>query len=381
MTMPRKTKIFYLIERLARAGTELHMLNVLERLDRSRFEPVLCCLNGEMTEPNLAPDDMPCHMLHAQWNMMRPGTVSVYRRLKKLIAEEKPDIVHSFLFVSNVMAPFAARSVGVRKVIASRGRMGIEWDANFLHRVMQRFADRRTDIIICKTQALKREICRVEKVPEDKVRVVPNGVDMKRFSIEPGKIRENREWMSREYGISPEGPLLVAIGNLKPIKGHGTFVEAAALLVERFPKMQVAIVGKGECEPELRAAIEERGLAARIHLPGDFEDVRPWMGAADLFVAPSLSEGMPNAVLEAMSMGLPPILSDIPGHVEAAGSDAWYFKTEDPEGLADALADALGSPDKRAARGRAGYDRIKSEFSVDVMVRRIESLYAELSDR
>jgi glycosyltransferase involved in cell wall biosynthesis len=376
--MSDRVKVLYLIERLARAGTELHVLKVLQRLDRSRFEPVLCCLSEETTDKSLLPKDVPHRLLGAGWNLVHPRTYLVYRRLRELIAREKPDVLHSFLFVANVLGSFAARREKTPCVVASRGRMGIEWKAHVLHRMTQRAANRRCDLLICKTQAMAREAERLEGMPRERIRVIPNGVEIDRFAFQPGAAAENRRLLQEEHGISADGPLVIAVGNLKPVKGHRTLVEAAAALVDSFPRLQVAIVGKGESAAELRAAIRSHELARRVFLPGNFEDVRPWMRAADVFVAPSLSEGMPNAVLEAMAMGLPVVLSDIPGHVEAAGPDAWYFQPQDAEGLAQALADALASPNQRAERGRAGYERVRAQMSVDAMVRRIESLYCEL---
>lgn len=388
--MPEKpVKVLYLIERLARAGTELHLLKILQRLDRARFEPVLCCLSESTSDKSLAPPDVPCRFLNAGWNLARPSTLLLYRRVRKIIASEKPDVLHAFLFVANAMAPFAARGLGVRAVVLSRGRMGIEWEAHFLHQVLQRAADRRCDAIVCKTAAMRDEIARVEKVPPEKIRVIPNGVDTAHFRYEAGRAAESRAELAARRGIPAEGPLLLAVGNLKPIKGHATLIEGAAALAREFPRFQLVIVGEGESRAELEGLIEARNLTDRVRLPGAVEDVRPWLRAADIFVAPSLSEGMPNAVLEAMAMGLPLVLSNIAGHVEAvggepvsgAGEKAWFFEPGDARGLAGALGDALRLPEERARRGRAGLERVHSELSLDAMVRRIEDLYESLLAR
>jgi len=377
--MAKRIKVLYLIERLARAGTELHLLDVAQRLDRTRFEPVICCLNGQMTERDLLPDDVKTHLLNGRWNLLHPASLNLFRHVRRTLRSERPDVLHSFLFVSNVIGPFAARGLNGCRTIASRGRMGIEWRAGAMHRFLQRAADKRTDAIVCKTNALREETARVERVPLEKLHVIPNGVDIGHFSIEPGTIRRRREEFQRQHGVLSDGPLVLAIGNLKPIKGHATLIEACRSLVGQFPHVQVAIVGQGESEAELRAQIAAHGLEKHVHLPGRFDDVRPWMQAADLFVAPSHSEGMPNAVLEAMAMGLPLVLSEIPGHLETAGREsAWYFEPGHAEALARNLAEAIASPDRRAMRGRAGLERVRSELSLDTMVERIQNLYSEL---
>ena len=377
--MPEPVKVLYLIERLARAGTELHLVRLLEHLNRDRFQPVLCCLNGDQTDRDLIPADVPFHHLDAPWNLISPATFGVWNRLLALLRSERPQILHTFLFVGNVLGPFAARRAGAPAVVMSRGRMGIEWQANWLHRLAQRAANRRSHTLTVKTEAMGREIAKHEGVAPEKIHVIPNGVDLARFRVDAGALAENRRALERDHKIPTDGPLVVAVGNLKPIKGHRTLVEAAKRLTQEFPRLHIAVVGHGEGAPELRALRDELGLGPRVAFPGAVGDVRPWMGAADVFVAPSLSEGMPNAVLEAMAMGLPLVLSDIPGHREAADHTAAYFVPGDPIALAQTLTEVLRHPERRAERGRAAQQRVEERFSIEVMMHKIEDLYARLA--
>jgi glycosyltransferase involved in cell wall biosynthesis len=384
----KKIKILYLIERLARAGTELHMLKMLKHLDRSRFEPIVCCLSRTTTDETLIDPDIKHYFLSGGWNLVRPAFIRVLMELRKVIATEQPDLIHSYLFVSNVAAPIVARKSSIKGVIATRGRMGIEWKSGLLHRVVQHMADRYTDRVICKTEAIRKEIIKIEKTAPEKVCVIPNGVDMSHFDFRPGEILECREMLERDHGVSSNGPLILAVGNLKPIKGHISLIRAIPLLLRSFPNLlrsfpnlQVAIVGKGESEEELRQTIGALGLKASVHLPGAFEDVRPWMRASDLFISTSVSEGMPNAVLEAVAMGIPLVLSNIPGHVEAAGSFAWYYASGDSEDLARVLIEALSDPMGRAERSRAGYKRLLADFSLERMVERTQDLYIDVLNR
>jgi starch synthase (maltosyl-transferring) len=376
----RKIKVFYVIERLARAGTELHLLHLLERLDRERFEPVLCCLNGALTDVSLVPPGITCHTLDASWNLAHPRAFLLYQRLARLIGAEAPDVVHSFLFVANIMAAYAASSVETPVTVVTRGRMGIEWEATWLHRTLQRAADRRTTATLCKTEAMRHEIHEEESVPLDRIFLVPNGVDIQTY-VPPRDAEEvlaARQRLVEKCGIPLDAPLAVAVGNLKPIKGHRFLVEAASILQASRPDLHIAVVGEGESASELRQMVKERHLEKIFHFPGKAFDVRPWMYAATLFVAPSLSEGMPNALLEAMACGLSAVLSDIPGHREAAGVAAWYFEAGRPESLATALEQALADPDTRQEWGQRMRRRTEERFSLDVMVRTTENIYCKL---
>lgn len=378
--MAPRTKILYLIERLARASTELHLLRILERLDRERYEPVLCVINSEASESALVPPGIPLRSLDAGWNLMHPREWKLPLRLRRVLLEERPAIVHTFLFVANVLAPFVGRFAGRPRIVVSRDRMGIEWQANALHRLAQRAADRRTNLILCKTEAMLDEIARTEGVLRRRMRVVPNGVDTERYKpvADADARRAARELLAAEHGIPATGPLLLAMGNLKPVKDQRTLVVALRLLRAKAPDARVAIIGQGESEPYLRGEIAQLELGEHAFLPGHAEDVRPWLHAADLFVATSVSEGMPNAVLEAMASGLPLVLSDLAGHREAAAETAQYFKPGDGAALARVLMQALAQPEEFPALGGAARRRAETDLSIAVAMERIESAYRDV---
>lgn len=376
--MERRVKVLYLVERVARAGTELAMLRQLQRLDRDRFEPALCCLCAEATDRSLLPGDLPCHLLDAPWNLVHPRSLGLYRRLVALLRSQRPDILHSFLFISNVLGPHAARGAGVGATVATRGRMGIEWQATRLHRLLQRRANRRTDLILCKSRAIADEILRVEKPAADKIEILPNGVDLTHYEGFAEGRRRLRLALAERHGIPAEGPLLAALGNLKPIKGQDLLIEGlAAMPPARRPLL--ALAGRGESEAALRERVAALGLAERVFFLGHLEDPRPLLAGADLFVSASRSEGQPNALLEAAALGLPLALSDIPGHRETAGSHALFFPLQPPVALADTLDRALCEPDRLGALARAARLRVAQAYDLSHIQARLEGLYLRLA--
>jgi glycosyltransferase involved in cell wall biosynthesis len=183
-----------------------------------------------------------------------------------------------------------------------------------------------------------------------------------------------------ELGLGPHDRLLVAIGNLYPVKGHRYLVDAMARLADRHPTLHVAIAGRGELAPALAASAAQHGIGGRVHLLGLRADVAAVLAAADVFVLPSLSEGLPLALLEAMFAGRPIVASDV-GEVRAAlaGGDAGVLvRAGDAGGLAAALDDLLTDAARArhlAARART---RAAAEYDVSHMVRRYGSIYEQL---
>jgi glycosyltransferase involved in cell wall biosynthesis len=204
------------------------------------------------------------------------------------------------------------------------------------------------------------------------VEVVPNGIPFR---------NGDRSSLRNELGLSANDLLLVAVGNLYPVKGHAVLLRALGGLLRSGEIANVpwrlAIAGRGEEEEGLRALAREEGIADRVTLLGFRRDVPDILAAADIFVMPSLSEGLPLALVEAMAAGLPVVVSDVGGvpEVAVAGREAILVPPGEPALLAEGLARLLRDPSARVTMGRAARERALRDFSVSTMCEAYERLY------
>ncbi len=188
------------------------------------------------------------------------------------------------------------------------------------------------------------------------------------------------EGVRRELGIGAEEPLIVAIGNLYPVKGHLVLLQALRVLLGNSARAgcHVMIAGRGEEEAALKAYAAGHGLAPYVHLLGYRADVADLLAAADVFVLPSLSEGVPLALLEAMFAGKGIAASGVGGVPEVVTSEreALLVPPEDPQALATALGRLLDDRALRHRLGEAARRRAERAFTVDTMADRYLRLYA-----
>jgi glycosyltransferase involved in cell wall biosynthesis len=219
--------------------------------------------------------------------------------------------------------------------------------------------------------------CRTELLaagfPAERIRVIANGVDTALFRPEP---------VDERLAPLPTrgGPATVYTGRLIEAKGLLELLEAWPLLLRQAPDARLILVGSGPLEAELHQRIAHPPLAGRVHLTGEVSDVRPYLRAASAFVLPSWAEGLPNALLEAMAMGLPCVATDI-GPIRDTvidGEDALLIPPRSPQKLAAALTAIIAQPALAARLGRAARKRIEAEFSLERVVDRLEALYREL---
>jgi len=203
------------------------------------------------------------------------------------------------------------------------------------------------------------------------VRVLPNGA-----RLAPGEANGTRA----RLGIPAEASLALAVGNLYPVKGHRHLVTALALLAARRPGLHVAVAGRGEEEPALRAQASAAGVADRFHLLGLRDDIGPLLRASDLFVHPSLAEGLPLAVLEAMLAGRPIVASAV-GEIPTVldhGKAGVLVPPGDPAALARGIEEVVASTPHALALGARAAARATSEYGIPRMADRYLALYADL---
>jgi glycosyltransferase involved in cell wall biosynthesis len=209
------------------------------------------------------------------------------------------------------------------------------------------------------------------------------GVQRSRITMIPNGVRHvlpDRVTLRDELSLGPADRLLVSVGNLYPVKGHQHLIDAMALLARRYPTLHLAIGGRGDLAEALMARAREHGFSNRLHLLGLRSDVAAVLAAADIFVLPSLSEGLPLALLEAMFSGCPIVASDVGdvGVALAQGQAGVLVEPGNAAALAAALDTLLSDPRRAAELGERAARRAADQYDVSRMVQTYATLYEEL---
>jgi glycosyltransferase involved in cell wall biosynthesis len=293
------------------------------------------------------------------------GLAQIVRLLRRL----RVDVVHTHEFQMSVYGGLAAWLQGTPFVITMHG--GRYYAERLRRRLALRWSVRRCRALVGVSAATAAELVARLGVPASAVQVVHNGVRYR--AGDPSKLRA-------ELGIAPEELLVVAVGNLYPVKGHAGLLDALSIL-DRGPDeapWRLAIAGRGKEEDTLRRMIASRGWERRVHLLGYREDIADVIAAADVFAMPSLSEGLPLALVEAMFAAKPIVASRIGGvpEVVSDGVEALLTPPGDAATLAARLRHLLSSAELRSRLGRSARQRASERLSAERMTDAYERLYA-----
>ena len=361
-----RVRILHLITELGVGGAQKVLAQLLPRLNRERFAPTVACLYGGEGEVGGAIRAMGVSTVDLE--MTARWRVDAGWRLYRLLRSERPAILHTWLFHANVMGRLIGRLAGVPIVLSGERTMGME---NAWRYRVNRFTDGLADRVVCVSEEVARFCVEEVGTPRDKVTVIPNGVDVKRYADLPD-VAEARS----QLGMPQEKPLVGTVARLEPAKRMDVLLQTMALV----PTASAVIVGDGRQRSALETLAEQLKLADRVWFVGHREDVRCWLAALDLFVLCSDREGMPNAVLEAMAAGLPVAATAVGGVPEVVvdGVTGVLVPPGEPATLAEAVAGLLGDKELRRRMGEAGQRRIEECFSVERTVERTEALYEEL---
>lgn len=277
------------------------------------------------------------------------------------------DVVHSHEFTMAVYGAAAARLLGVPHVITLHGSVTM---CNALRRrVALRWAMRAADATVAVSRATQRQFSQELGWLPGRFTVIPNGVPVTRGDA--GVVRY-------ELGIVPGDVVVLAVGNLDIRKGHRQLIEALAMLDDRLPWKLVIAGGRGgEQHDPLLELVRERGLEKRVHILTHRDDIPDLLAATDVFAMPSLWEGLPMAMLEAMLAGKAIVASATAGIPEAveSGREGLLVSPGDVPALSGALRTLIMDASRRAKLGAAAAARAHTEFTTPVMCARYEALY------
>jgi glycosyltransferase involved in cell wall biosynthesis len=208
-----------------------------------------------------------------------------------------------------------------------------------------------------------------------KITVICNGVDTKRYGQSVDRVL-----VRSQLGLAANARLIAMVGTLKKVKGHCYMIETMASLVSQFPDLHLLFIGDGELRDELEAQVAALDLCERVHFLGNRHDVPDLLAASDIFVLPSLWEGLSMALLEAMASGLPVVASKVSGTVQAIipNQTGLLVPPGDVERLTEAIRQLLSDPVRAQAMGAAARRRVEAEFSAKKQANEHLALYHRL---
>jgi glycosyltransferase involved in cell wall biosynthesis len=296
-------------------------------------------------------------------------------RLPRRLRGQSFDIVHSFLYRANILARFVAPRCGTPKVVNS---IRITPDEET---PMMRFLDRRTlnrvDRVCVLSEILSRDLQERLAFSPRRIIVIPNSIDV---AVCDSALTTEGDRARAKLGLSPADLVVVSVGRLHRQKGFDCLLDAFRPFALEHPRGKLVIAGEGPQRQELEKKSEELRIPDRVLFTGLVPSPWPILAAADIFVLPSLYEGMPNALLEAMAAALPVVATPVGAVPEMItdGEEGLLVPPDDPEALTAALERLAWSPDLRRELGRRARERVERFYAPERTMEKLEALYESL---
>jgi glycosyltransferase involved in cell wall biosynthesis len=244
---------------------------------------------------------------------------------------------------------------------------------------IERALARRTDCLLAVSETVRRELLGFGIGSPERMRVMPLGLDLDRFARSDAM----RGLVRAELGLAPETPTVGIVARLVPIKAHEVFLEAAARLARRLPRVAFVVVGDGERRAELETAACRLELQGRVHFLGWRQDLDRIYADLDVVALTSRNEGSPVSLIEAMAAGRPVVATRVGGVPDLVedGLTGTLVGPGDAGALAEAVAALLADPDQARAMGEAGRKRVLPAFGAERLMADVDRLYTELLRR
>jgi len=294
------------------------------------------------------------------------------QKLALVIHETKPDLVHAIMYQAIQLARGVKRLRYADFKLITSPRVHYRTRTPF-SLFVDGFLKKADDLLIAESEASRSYL--VDKLSYDKSKTVMirNGVDIAGWSISKSDRKQRREMI----GIGDKDFLVGSIGRLEEQKGQSFLIDAMAEILQNHPEAKCVILGEGPMHAELQARIDAHGIGTSVGLLGEQDEITAWLSAFDAFVLPSLWEGIPNALLEAMALGLPVIASNVDGVPETVVHDlsGLLVKPGDAKALVVSINDMIEDPSLRERLGREARTVVNENFKLADMIRRYEKAY------
>lgn len=373
--------ILYVFDNLEFGGGERVFAQIINKLCRDKYKVTVACM----------PEGIFMERIKGSGASVKPIDMSskfnfkVILQLVNLIKEQRIDIVHSQGARADFFARLSAKLARVPVVISTVPMPVDGFDVNpikkFIYIVLNKFSERFVDKFIVVSEALKDVMIERHKVDPQKVAMIYNGIEINEYRIdEAEKVIHGKLGLMEEIGLKSDVPVIGVIGRLVWQKGFEYFIEAIPGVLNKFKDAKFLVVGEGLLEEELKAVSKKLKIDDKISFTGFRRDIKEILATIDIFVIPSLLEGLPMILLEAMGMGKPIVATDIDGIKEVLenGKTGLLVPPRDTVALTDAIVNLLIYRDQAHQMGINARRVVEEKFGVDIMVEKVEDVYEDL---
>lgn len=366
--MSQTVNVMQVVHDLDYGGMQRVVVDLSLRANRSRFRMHVCCLNGFGPLANELDQEGICRFLVRK----KPGVdVTLPPRLAKLFRTLRIQIVHTHgtnpFFYGTIAALLGGRPALVQTDHA-RGIFPVARREMLAERILSWFAYR----IVAVSEGVRDDLVRYERIAPHKIEVIYNGVDEKRYRghVDPASTRA-------QLGLPSDAVVIGSAVRLAQQKGISFLIQAFAQMAPEHPRLRLLVVGDGPLRPTLQKLAEDLRVQDRVLFTGFRSDIGELLKAMDIYALPSLWEGHPLVLLEAMAAGKPVVATDIPGSREVVvpAKTGLLVPPHDPNQLARALLLLVGDAPLRKRMGEEGRRILLERFTVDRMAREYEALY------
>ena len=368
-----RIKVLEMIDQPFLGGGQITLLSLAKGLDKDKFEILAASGGGGPLVDELGKLGVP----HISIDIRKSSGPGAVVRIAAALRGAGIDLFHTHGGVAGLYGRLAAKKAGIPSVVHTLHGIHylhyrnplLKWAFIVLERRLSRF----TDAVIFVSQADLRKGMKLRLAPAGKARLIRNGID-------PAGIIPGFDRAAKKSQLGSDGrPLVVAVSRLHRQKGLKYLLRAVPLIREEIPAVKVVIAGGGPLESKLASAMKRLRIGESATLLGERKDAREVLAAADVFVLPSLWEGLPYVLVEAAALGKPIVATDIDGvrEVVRSGETGVLVPPRDPGGLAAALILLLRDRDLAGKLGERARRDIPSAFALERMVRETEALYLE----
>lgn len=364
----RPLRVMFVITCMPVGGAETLLVNLVRRLDRQRFAPELCCLKYFGPLGEALADEVPAftELLGHKYDGR------VWGRLTRLLRQRQIDAVVTVGTGGDKMfwGRLAAWRAGVSVIISALHSTGLPDRVEWLNRRLAPL----TDAFVAVAQPHAQYLAEHEGCPADKVRVIPNGVDVERFCRRPPDAT-----LRAELGLPPRAPVAAIVAALRPEKNHSLFLRAAAQVRTAVPTAHFLVIGDGPQRADLEALAARLELTGAVHFLGTRSDIPELLAVSDVVLLTSHMEANPVSVLEALACEKPVVATRVGSLTETVydGVNGYLVRPDDPVALAARAIELFHDRSKARRFGQAGRREVVAHWSLERMVAGYEKLIEE----